>query len=116
MTVAYHLVAEAWYHSWPRSAPYVPEAFEREDFIHLTHGIDEALAAGNRYYRDDPRPYLLLTVDLDAMPAEVEVRYDDPDRQFPHIYGPLERAAIVGINSVERDDAGSFIAVATAAP
>lgn len=112
MNVAYHLVADAWYRAQPVERPYLPEAFKREGFIHLTHGIDEVLAAGNRYYRGDTRPYLLLTVDLDAVTSEV--RYEDAERQFPHIHGPLDRDAIVAVRTVERGDDGVFIAASPA--
>jgi uncharacterized protein (DUF952 family) len=109
MSVAYHLVARDWYVAQPDEHPYLPEGFEREGFIHLTHGIEAVIAVGNRYYRDDPRQYLLLTVDLSAVPAEI--RYEDAARQFPHIHGPLDRAAILGVSPVQRDDTGAFISV-----
>lgn len=111
MTIAYHLVPQAWFAAQPADCAYLPEAFASEGFIHLTHGIPEVLAAGNRYYTADPRPYLLLTVDLGAVTAEI--RYEDAARQFPHIHGPLDRAAIVAIVPVERDKTGAFLAVGT---
>jgi uncharacterized protein (DUF952 family) len=110
MNNAYHLTPEAWFRAQPAAAPYLPEAYAADGFVHLTHGLDAVLAAGNRYYTADPRPYLLLTIDLDQLSAEV--RYDDHARQFPHVYGPLERAAITRTQRVTRDEAGRFVGVA----
>ena len=109
MHAAYHLVSEPWFRTQLAAAPYLPEAFAEDGFVHLTHGLAEVLAAGNRYCVADPRPYLLLTVDLDYLSAEI--RYDDPARQFPHVYGPLERVAITRAQHVERDAAGCFVGV-----
>lgn len=108
--IAYHLVPEPWYTAQPSDRPYLPESFDREGFVHLTHGIEPVIAAGNRYYRSDPRPYLVLTVDLASVTAEV--RYEDPFRQFPHVYGPIVREAILTVQRVVRDEGGTFLRVA----
>lgn len=106
---AYHLVPEAWFREQAVEAAYLSEAFAQDGFIHLTHGIEPVLAAGNRYYRDDARPYLLLTVNLERVTAEI--RYDDPARQFPHIYGAIDRALIITVQRVTRGDDGTFLSV-----
>ena len=108
--IAYHLVPEPWFTAQPGDRSYLPESFDREGFVHLTHGIEPVIAAGNRYYRSDPRPYLVLTVDLASVTAEV--RYEDPVRQFPHVYGPIDREAILTVQRVVRDGDGTFLGVA----
>jgi uncharacterized protein (DUF952 family) len=113
MRHAYHLVAAEWFCAQAVDRDYLPEAFGQEGFIHLTHGIEQVLAAGNRYYRADPRRYLLLTVDLDAVTAPVRYEPTDPERTFPHIYGPLPRRAITAIQEVERDSDGAFLSAGT---
>jgi uncharacterized protein (DUF952 family) len=107
--MAWHLVAELWFRNQPASVDYVPEAFAADGFVHLTHGASEVIAAGNRYYRSDPRHYLALRIDLRRIASEI--RYDDPQRQFPHVYGPIERAAIVDIHPVLRDELGGFVEI-----
>lgn len=111
-SIAYHLVPEPWYRTQPANGPYVPEPFEREGFVHLTHGIEPVMIVGNTFYRDDPRPYLVLTVDLRRVVAEV--RYEDPDNQYPHIYGPIDREAILTVRRVVRDERGAFLGVTPA--
>lgn len=107
---AYHLVPETWYRAQPETRGYLPEPFAADGFVHLTHGLDDVMAVGNAFYRDDRRRYLLLTIDLDQITSET--RYDDDSGRYPHVYGPLDRAAIVAIQQVKRDDAGSFTSVA----
>jgi uncharacterized protein (DUF952 family) len=98
---------------WERSADklfYTPDAFAADGFVHCTDGYENLVAVGNRYYTGDPRPYLALTVAIDKLTSPV--RYDDPGRIFPHIYGPINRAAVIAKRNVMRDRDGSFIAIA----
>ncbi|HQX63126.1 MAG TPA: DUF952 domain-containing protein [Thermomicrobiales bacterium] len=107
--LAYHLVAENWYKRQPADKPYLPQAYPLDGFVHLTHGEHEVVEVGNRYYTGDSRPYLLLTIDLDQVTSEV--RYDDPDRRYPHVYGPIDREAILAVREVYRGPMGLFLAI-----
>lgn len=105
--VLFHLVAAEYYRDCDSSAPYTPAAFEDDDFIHCTQGIDNVASVGNRYYKDDLRMYVVLVID----PARVgpEIRYEDPGRIYPHIYGPLNRDAITQILPLMRGPDGTFV-------
>jgi uncharacterized protein (DUF952 family) len=103
---AVHLVAEEWYRGQQANPVYLPEGFDDDGFIHLTHGTEAVMAVGNAFYRGDPRPYLLLTIDLGR--AGAEVCYDDASRRYPHLYGPLEWEAITAVQRVVRGADGSF--------
>ena len=88
---------------------YRPEAFADESFIHCTDGEANLLAVANRYYQGDKRPYVVLAVDLDRVAAPV--RYEDPDRIYPHIYGALNRDAVVEVRRAVRLASGSFAGI-----
>ena len=94
------------------STEYVPVAFVREGFIHLTNGAAELAAVGNRYYRADPRPYLALRIDLARVRAPI--RYDDPGRIYPHVHGSLNRDAIVAVLEAPRRPDGTFLPICEA--
>jgi uncharacterized protein (DUF952 family) len=64
------------------------------------------LRTANRFYRDDPQPFLLLTIDLDA--AGSPWRFDDPGSPYPHVYGPVDLASIVEVRRFVRDPDGTF--------
>ena len=103
----YHLVAEA---DWPGRAfgtVYRPASLASEGFIHCTDGRDRVIETANRYYADDRRPYLLVTLDLQRVSAEW--RYDDPDRVYPHIYGPLQMEAVRAVEALPRGEDGRFL-------
>ena len=87
---------------------YTPPDYEREGFIHCTDGVAGMVATANRFYAADPRPFVVLTVDLDAL--SVPWRYDDPERRFPHVYGPLDRSAVLGVVAIPRAADGTFLA------
>ncbi len=105
--LTYHLVpVEVWTAADPR-APYEAASLASEGFIHCTDGVDELIATANRHYRDDPRPFLALSIDLDTTGSPW--RIDDPGGIYPHVYGPIDRAAIVGHAPLVRDGDGQFL-------
>ena len=105
----YHLVPRAEFEAGDPAADYVPAAFDRDGFVHLTDGTGELAAVGNRYYRADPRPYLALRIDLARVRAPI--RYEDPGRLYPHVHGPLNRDAIVAVLEAPRGPDGTFLAI-----
>lgn len=113
-SVTLHLVPEDVWVTQKDESRYLPDAFSSDGFIHCTHGHDVVIEVGNRYYRDDARPYLVLEVDLERVAAPV--LYEDAQRRFPHIYGPLERHAVRRVCRMERAADGTFIAIGEPAP
>jgi uncharacterized protein (DUF952 family) len=106
MRPTHHLVpAEVWAAADP-GTPYAAGSLASEGFIHCTDGVAALGVTFDRYYADDPRPFLALTVDLDAL--DVPWRYDVPDSPYPHIYGTVARPAIVTVERVARDPDGRF--------
>jgi uncharacterized protein (DUF952 family) len=104
--LTYHLTPVAVWTAQAAGPCYLPEAFERDGFIHCTDGEAQVLEAGNRYYTGDERDYFLLTIDAGMLTSPMT--YEDPARIFPHIYGPLNTEAVVGVRQVERSSDGRF--------
>jgi uncharacterized protein (DUF952 family) len=105
--VTFHLVArEVWEAQRSRDL-YVPDAFAADGFVHCTDGEREVIDTANRYYRDDPRSYVVLTLDVEALTSEV--KYEDLAHVFPHVYGPIETAAVRDVRDVRRDTDGRFL-------
>ena len=103
------LPAEVWASREP-AAPYAPAAFPHDGFIHCTDGDAGMVATANRFYRDDPRPFVVLTVDLEATGSPW--RFDDPEQRFPHVYGPIDPAAVLAVRRLVRGADGSFTGIA----
>jgi uncharacterized protein (DUF952 family) len=108
--LTYHGTPCAVWEAAAGSPDYRPEPFESDGFIHTSIGAPVLAAALNRYYRDDPRPYVALVIDLDSVTARWDVaRYDGVLGEFPHIHGPLNRDAVLRVVPLERGPDGEFL-------
>ena len=96
---------------------YLPETFESDGFVHCSADDDVLLAVANRFYTGVDSPLVVLTLDEGLLGSEV--RWEDPDpapppgvdpgTKFPHVFGPLELAAVVDARALRRDGAGRFV-------
>ncbi len=106
MRLTFHLVLrDAWEASDP-AQPHVAPSLETDGFIHCTDGADAMVATANRHYAETPGEFVVLTVDLDACGSPW--RIDAPGTPYPHIYGPMARAAILDVVPIPRDRDGRF--------
>ncbi|MCX6017907.1 MAG: DUF952 domain-containing protein [Chloroflexi bacterium] len=126
-----HLVSKAEWEALPANQPYAAPSLEQEGFIHCTDGEGVMLDVANRFYRGQSGDFVLLEVDEvkvmapvkreapadpkpavgAALPPEVEAEHGEsvaPRPLFPHVYGPIDRAAIVAVRPVLRDTDGRF--------
>ena len=104
--ITYHISPLERWQQTPAEGPYTAPSLEAEGFIHCTTGADEMVATAERFYRDVEGPFVVLTVELDAI--GVPWRYDTPAERFPHIYGPIPRSAIRRVVPIPRDEDGRF--------
>ena len=107
MRLAYHGTPKRYFDSLDPLKPYVPEPFEREGFIHTTEGREAVSITLTKYYQSSAEPWVVLYIDQDRVTSPI--RYDDPAEVFPHIYGPLNREAIVAVRSIGRAADGTFL-------
>jgi uncharacterized protein (DUF952 family) len=105
--ITFHLVAGEYYRDSRSDEPYTPEAYASDGFIHCTDGAENVAAVANRYYTADRRMYIALLIEKALVVPEI--RYEDADAIYPHIYGPLNRDAIVGVVPVLRNADGTFV-------
>ena len=110
--ITFHLVPSPVWDAQRHGELYVPEAFATEGFVHCTDGEQAVIDTANRYYQRDARPYVVLSVDTDALAAPV--RYDDSARIYPHVYGPIEIEAVTIVREIERDADGRFVRILSA--
>lgn len=108
--MTHHLTQEAIWAAQMNASHYRPRGFEEEGFIHCTDGEENLLIVANTYYKEETGPFLVFDIDLSK--ASARAVYEDDQRIYPHIYGALDRDAIVRVRSVVRDADGTFLAVA----
>ena len=104
---SYHLTPVEWWVGADPSGPLAAPSLADEGFIHCTTGHDEMVATANRHYRDDPRAFVVLTLDLERITSPVRV--EDERRIYPHVFGPIDRAAIVAVAPMPRAEDGTFL-------
>ena len=111
MRPTYHLLpTETWTAAnLDPMAAYAAPSLATEGFIHCTDGAEALIDTANRYYRDDPRPYVALTIDLDAAGSPWTI--EDPAGIYPHVHGAIARDAIIGVQPVIRTADGTFLRV-----
>ena len=107
----YHLApAERW-RGWPAGTPYEPAEYAADGFVHCTAGEELMLAVANRFYRQVPGPFVLLTLDVERLDAPLrweESPTDDLAPVFPHLYGPINHEAVVAVREAVRAPDGTF--------
>jgi uncharacterized protein (DUF952 family) len=107
MDITFHLVPQSYFDSLDPRADYTPRDFARDGFIHCTDGADEMARTANRYYQTDPEPHYYLFIDKACVHAPI--RYEDAARVYPHIYGALNRDAIIAVRAARREANGTFL-------
>ncbi|HLZ26393.1 MAG TPA: DUF952 domain-containing protein [Chloroflexota bacterium] len=104
----FHLVPRDEWDATDPATAYTPTGFERDRFVHCTDGPAEVAATANRYFADLAGDLLVLVLDRARLSAPV--RYEDEHQVYPHVYGPIERAAIVNVIVMPRAADGTFAA------
>ena len=105
--ITYHGVPQPYWNALAPAEPYVPSDFEREGFIHCTDGREAISIILTQYYKEDAGEWLVLSIDKSRIAAPV--KYEDPAGIFPHVYGPLNRDAIVDVKPIGRASDGTFL-------
>ena len=110
MEYIYHLAPAARWYTWPSDQPYLPAEYDADGFIHCTAGDALMIAVANRFYRTAAGDFVLLVIDPARLtaPLKWEPSSDDLAALFPHIYGPLDRAAVQEVRRVLRAADGEF--------
>jgi uncharacterized protein (DUF952 family) len=105
MTLIYHLVSRAAWEQRP-AGPYRADSLAGEGFIHCSYQ-DQVGWVANSFYRDEA-DLLVLCIDTERLSSPV--RDEDPGigRKFPHVYGPIDPAAVVEARTLRRDAAGNW--------
>ncbi|MEV4949070.1 DUF952 domain-containing protein [Streptomyces sp. NPDC053755] len=109
----YHVVTAG---DWTASPdePYAPASLAEEGFVHCSPDESTTLAVVNAFYRTAARPLLVLVLDESRLIARTEWEEAIPapppgvaeGTRFPHVFGPLDRRAVVGVLRVTWDDDG----------
>jgi uncharacterized protein (DUF952 family) len=107
--VTLHLCPVPVWEAQRHAETYLPEAYDADGFIHCTDGDERVIWVANHFYTADPRDFVVLSVDLDANGSPW--KFEDPERVFPHIYGPIHPSSVRQIRPVHRAADGAFLSI-----
>jgi uncharacterized protein (DUF952 family) len=117
---SYHLFPESYHLAQADTDLYLPATFDEEGFIHCTTEAAVLVDIANLYFAGLTEPLFVYTIDEARLTSPV--KYEPPahvagaDNQagpadnilFPHIYGPINRPAIVETTALVRNDVGRW--------
>src|SRR4051812_37488566 len=90
----YHLVPASVWETLP-PGPYRPASLAAEGFVHCSHPGQVTWVA-NQFYAEVP-DLLVLTLDPGLLGGQVREEGPAGGPIFPHVYGPIEREAVVNV-------------------
>ena len=107
----YHITTAAELRAHCAGDWYAPPSLAREGFVHCTATRSTLLAVARDYYDDATPPLLVLAIDPARLAAALRFEAPAPragggtahlasGELFPHLYGPLELAAVVGVGEL----------------
>jgi uncharacterized protein (DUF952 family) len=112
----YHVVVEADFRSGNDGQEYLPSDFAAGGFVHCALEVS-VLPVANDYYAAVGGPLLLLRIDPTRLKSPTRYEAAAPARDagtshvatspvFPHVYGPIDNAAIDGIGVLTQGEHG----------
>lgn len=117
MAYILHLTPAAEFQALAPGEPLRPASLAAEGFIHCTTEAAVLLDIANRFYAGQPGDFLVLVIDPERVTAPVKFEAPVPapapgdplaGHRFPHLYGPLNRDAIVAVRPARRQPDGRF--------
>lgn len=100
MADIYHLVLRQLWEAQP-DEDYRAASLDSEGFIHCSYA-NQVAASANRFYAD-ARDLLVLQIDPAKLARPLKAEQAGSGEVFPHIYGPLNRDAVVSVRPMQRD-------------
>ncbi|SMD38252.1 Uncharacterized conserved protein, DUF952 family [Reichenbachiella faecimaris] len=99
-SISFHLSSKKDWEAQGQSTLYKHPSLESEGFIHTSY-LSELRTTYEQYFKPDDQ-LVLLGIDLSKVEAEVKIN-EVPSRGtlFPHIYGKLNKSAIVFLRAIE---------------
>jgi predicted cupin superfamily sugar epimerase/uncharacterized protein (DUF952 family) len=103
-----------------QDGPITAESLRTQGFVHCSPDEPTMLAVANRFYANATEQQIALILDPDKITADVRWEAPDPPdgstALFPHVYGPIDREAIVEIRYARRDVTNAYVSLDSRPP
>ncbi len=107
MAMIYHLAPVSDWEAAGGLEEYSAESLGSEGFIHCSKDQSQAVEVANRLFkgRDD---MLVLELDVDRLVSPIKHEAARSGTVYPHIYGPINTDAVVGVLGLITGEDGQF--------
>ncbi len=107
MAIIYHLTSEAEWGDAQGREEYRAESLALEGFIHCSKDHAQLLAVANRLFAGQTG-LLALELDTGSLSSPLKHEASRSGEVYPHIYGPLNTDAVVGVFTLSIGVDGRF--------
>jgi len=98
MDFIYHITTSQWWNKFSTNEAYETETLSTEKFIHCSTQ-EQVKGVLERYYAGQ-KELILLHIDPALLKAELKFEKSTGDEMYPHVYGKINRNAIVKIERI----------------
>ncbi len=117
MAVVLHLMPAVAWLALADGEPISNASLDSEGFIHCTDEPRVMLLVANAFYTSLPGAFIVAHIDTERLtsrcvweaPAHISDTGQALAPQFPHVYGPIDRVAVIGTQAIVRDENGAFV-------
>jgi uncharacterized protein (DUF952 family) len=102
----YHMVSPSVWHAGS-GEPYAADSLKSEGFIHCSNG-DQVARVANLFYAEAGE-LLVLCINANVLGGLVRDEDGGTGERFPHVYGPIDRSAIIGVMQMQRGPDGRWM-------
>lgn len=94
----YHITTEQDWEQDKQKSDFVPADYQREGFIHCCTA-SQLVGVRERYFKGKIG-LVLLHIEESKLRSELKYELSTNDEKFPHLYGPINRDAIVKVETL----------------
>jgi len=95
----FHITSRNDWFSQKGKSTFSPADFNREGFVHCC--TQEQIAGVLERYFSNQKDLVLLHLDERKLSAELKYEPSTNNESFPHLYGPINRDAIVNVTDIQ---------------
>jgi uncharacterized protein (DUF952 family) len=104
----YHITSRLSWSAAQTDGAYSADTLASQGFIHCSK-VDQILRVANTFYANQHGLVILeIASSFLTVPLRWELGTDKADELFPHLYGPLNLAAVVQVHNFEPGPDGRF--------
>lgn len=102
----HHIVSPEWWDKFTDSNFYESETLQQEGFIHFSKP-EQVEATLNRFFVGIPK-LILLHIEEELLEAELRYESAGDHGVFPHLYGALNKNAVIKVEIIESSSDGKW--------